>query len=248
MLHSRRNIFRNVHTRLALKVPIGSHTVVKYSALSSRANCSRLPSNLAFDTFLITEPKSSPIADHISHPRKIQNKTAALLLPSLSGLPRPKNLLAWSITDEGGRIRSIMPLRLKTTVEVHHQRNNCHLNVQPFRLAEKQHVAFGKIVSSRLLHVSQAQRYQKVQNQGCFSSRSIMEILNKSKKKMSAMKHTRFMLQVQRPCTLRSLFTSLSHDSLSTSKINHCAQGRRGALVIDFCIECELSTIRQPFT
>ena len=109
-------IFGKVRTRLALKVPIGSHTVVNYSALSSRANCSRLPSNLAFDTFLITEPKSSPIADHISHPRTIQNSTAALLLLSLSGLPRPKDLLAELITDEGVQIRSIMPLRLKTTV------------------------------------------------------------------------------------------------------------------------------------
>ena len=53
-------------TRLALIVPIDSHTEL-LTALSSGANISRLPSNLAFDTFLITEPEPIlPLTDHAS--------------------------------------------------------------------------------------------------------------------------------------------------------------------------------------
>ena len=53
-------------TRLALIVPIDSHTG-SLTAPSSGANTSRLPSNLAFDTFLITEPEPFlPLTDHAS--------------------------------------------------------------------------------------------------------------------------------------------------------------------------------------
>lgn len=45
--------------------------------------------------------------------------------------------------------------------------------------------------------------------------------------------------------TLRSLFTSLSHWSFGRSGLNQCAQGHRGALVMNFCIECELEVLRQ---
>lgn len=40
--------------------------------------------------------------------------------------------------------------------------------------------------------------------------------------------------------TLRSLFTSLSHEPSGRSGINQYAQRHRGALVMNFCIECEL--------
>lgn len=53
-------------TRLALIVPIDSHTG-SLTALSSSENTSRLPSNLAFDTSLITEPEPFlPLTDHAS--------------------------------------------------------------------------------------------------------------------------------------------------------------------------------------
>lgn len=50
-------MLRNRRTRLALKVPIDNHTEVTDPALSGSAYPSRLPSNLAFDTLLITEPE-----------------------------------------------------------------------------------------------------------------------------------------------------------------------------------------------
>ena len=45
--------------------------------------------------------------------------------------------------------------------------------------------------------------------------------------------------------TLRSLFTSFSHQSIGRSEMDHFAQGHREALVRDFCIECQLEYFRQ---
>lgn len=47
--------------------------------------------------------------------------------------------------------------------------------------------------------------------------------------------------------TLRFLFTSLSHQSIDRSGMNQYALGHRGALVMDFCIECELKHLGQLF-
>lgn len=48
--------------------------------------------------------------------------------------------------------------------------------------------------------------------------------------------------------TLRSLFTSLSHESFGRSGMYQFAQGHRGALVMNFCIECELNDSCQSFS
>ena len=76
--------------------------------------------------------------------------------------------------DEEDHKRSNMPLRLKTIVEPHHQQSFCYLNAQPVGLAEKQYGASGQIVSSRLLHVSLAQRHEVCKT----SRRSFKETLD----------------------------------------------------------------------
>ena len=69
-------------TRLALIVPIDSHTG-SLTALSSCANTSRLPSNLAFDIFLITEPETFlPLTDHASASHNAGTREDSSFTPS----------------------------------------------------------------------------------------------------------------------------------------------------------------------
>ena len=132
-----------------------------------------------------------------------------------------------------------MPLRLKTTVWIRHQRILCYFNARPKGLAEKHSIPSGQIVSSWLLHVSLAQRHQgsktslcKGQIQECsIDGRERGGVLKKGNAVHAASPKT---------STLRSLFTSFSHESIGRSEKNQYAQGHREALVTNFCIECQL--------
>ena len=95
-------VLENIHTRLALKVPIDNHTVLD-DCRSSGNNSSRLPSNLAFDTFLITEPeRTRSIADHISPPGKGPGKTCQLC--SFHACLNSYNLKAIRVVDKNDNL------------------------------------------------------------------------------------------------------------------------------------------------
>lgn len=102
-------------------------------------------------------------------------------------------------------------------------------------------------MSSRLLHVSPIQRHQQCKT----SRRSLVKspdigLLNKDVKKKIRELQGKYAVHAASPktSTLRSLFTSLIHESFGGSGMNQCAQGPRGALVKIFCIECELSVFQ----
>ena len=102
-------------------------------------------------------------------------------------------------------------------------------------------------MSSRLLHVSLVQRHQQCKT----SQRSLVKspdtgLLNKDVKKKVRELQEEYAVHAASPktSTLRSLFTSLIHESFGRSGMNQCAQEPRGALMNSFCIEYEQSVFQ----
>ena len=137
--------------RLALKF---SSTTTPSPALLFQA--SQVPAGyhayLAFDTYLITEPRFS-------------NITVASHLLDILGFEDLVVHISKDTSNHGNKkLTEHSAFPIENYDSSHHQQYFCLLTARPFRLLERRHVASEKILSSWLLHVSWAQ-LSEAQNQ-----------------------------------------------------------------------------------